>query len=315
MKSSFTSRLLKADWQNNLHFPLHTVTVGLEAEEEKGESDFYSESQWGPYESSFREKRLWVIAGYIQDHIKLWNRLFATIGGRTDYHESFGSRGTYRLGSSYLFTKIGTKIKATLGTGFKAPSLYQLYSEYGDLDLRPEKSFGWDAGLEQLIWKNRITLGAAYFSNEYENLIQYEFQTNKYRNISLAESRGVEVFSMLHPVRNVNLQINYTFTDAEDIKNNEPLLQRPKHKVKGIIGCTLLRRANISLENIYIGEKYDYPMVKMDAYNILNFAASYDIQMFRLFFRLDNVLDEEFEEVNGFGTAGLSWYAGLKFII
>jgi vitamin B12 transporter len=134
--------------------------------------------------------------------------------------------------------------------------------------------------------------------------------------VAKAESRGVELSSLIYPVSDLSFGINYTYTEAKDEGDDENLLQRPEHKVKGNIGYRLFKRASLNAEGFIVGEKYDYPRVALDGYKVLNLAASYDLSsMFRVFFRLENIFNEEYEEVDGYGTAGRSLYAGLKLSI
>jgi len=312
--SSYDSQMRKLEWQHNLYFhKVNTVTIGIEAEEEKGKSDYYSESSWGPYSSVFEEKACRAAGGYIQDHIRLWDCFFTTLGARLDYHEKFGTYGTYRIASAYLFKNMGTKVKGTLGTGFKAPSLFQLYSNFGDENLEPEKSIGWDIGAEQLLWGDRFSVTVTYFSNDFTNLIKYDGQTKKYQNISGAASKGIELAGNIQPLTNLDIQACYTHTRAEDKQTNEELLQRPQHKVKGNISYRFFDKVNFNLEGIHVSKKLDYPNVEMEDYNVLNLAAMYDItDNISLLGRIDNVLNAEYEEVKGYGTAGISGYTGFK---
>jgi vitamin B12 transporter len=311
---SYNSRLLKLNWQNNLRFhPANTFTLGMEGEYENGKSDYYSQSSWGPYTSVLNEKSFQTAACYLQDHISLWHRFYTTLGARFDYNKSFGFYPTYRIGSVYAFENIGARIRATLGTGFKAPSLFQLYSEYGYVALKPENSFGWDMGVDQSFLKDIVRMGATYFSNSFSNLIDFDNSSSKYMNISECQSKGVELFLALKPFSNLEARGNYTFTDARDLQTGKELLQRPKHKLKGTLSYSVLEKANISIEGIYVGDRYDYPRVKLLPYQLLNAALSYDItDAFGLFCRVENILDEDYEEVSGYGTAGVSCYTGFR---
>jgi vitamin B12 transporter len=105
----------------------------------------------------------------MQDQVKLGN-LFGTAGIRYDDHERFGSAFTYKFAPAFFFWDSGIKFKATIGTGFKAPSLYYLFDPtYGNPRLDPEKSFGWDAGIEQYLWNSKLWL-ATYFENYFKDL-------------------------------------------------------------------------------------------------------------------------------------------------
>ena len=140
---SYQAQMLKFDWQNNFYIhDTNTLTFGIDTEEENGESFYNSESAWGPYSSTFAEQTARTTGYYLQDQIKLWNSWFTTVGVRWDSHSMFGTETTYRIASAYLIQNTGTKFKGSFGTGFKAPTLFQLYSDYGDETLSPEESTG-----------------------------------------------------------------------------------------------------------------------------------------------------------------------------
>jgi len=324
-RSTYRGRILKADWQNNLYiYKVNTITLGFEIEQERGESENSFESAQGPSSSVFKDRKSILGAGYVQDHIKLWNSFFTTLGVRYDYHKIFGNQLTYRVASAYVFDPLNIKIKSTVGTGFKSPSLFQLYSEYGSTNLEPEQSFGWDAGLEQSAWNNRITYGVSWFSNNFSNLIDFKgvfdslgnFIGGSYENIAEAEARGVEVQASLQPINDLKLQAHYTWMKTEDKKNHSKLLQRPEHKVKASGTYRLLERADIGVDFMYIGTRYDFGYlsnIKLDAYKLVNLSISYDVTSnLSIFSRVDNVLDEKYEEVAGYGIPGTSGFAGFK---
>jgi len=322
----YDGQLIKLDWQHNLQLhKTNDLTFGLEYEEEEGKSRYYWESQWGPGESLFPKKTVNTKGCYIQDQIKLWDRLFATLGVRIDDHSRFGTETTYRIAPAYLIKETGTKMKGTFGTGFKAPTLYQLYAPatlwgpIGNKDLKPEKSKGWDFGVEQNFLKNRVILGATYFRNDFKDLIQYEMGQG-YINIAKAKTEGIELFSSVKPVDDLTVRVNYTYTDTEDKTTGETLIRRPKNKIGLDLNYHFLKRGNVNLGVIYAGERDDKDFsispprrVKLDQYTLVNLAASYDISKnFQLFGRVENLLDKDYEEVKGYGTPGLSIFGGIK---
>ena len=325
-RGQYDGQLIKFDWQHNIQLhKTNGLTFGLEYEEEEGKSRYYWESQWGPGESLFPKKTANIKGYYIQDQIKFWDRFFATLGVRMDDHSRFGSETAYRIAPAYLIKEIGTKIRGTFGTGFKAPTLYQLYAPatlwgpIGNKDLKPEKSKGWDFGIEQDLLKNRVILGATYFRNDFKDLIQYEMGQG-YINIAKAKTEGVELFSSVKPIDDLTVRANYTYTDTEDKRTGEDLIRRPKNKFGLDLNYHFLKKGNANLGVIYVGKRDDLDFsispprrVKLDRYTLVNLAASYDItKNVQLFGRVENLLDKEYEEVKGFGTLGLSFFGGIK---
>jgi vitamin B12 transporter len=321
-RSTFDGRLLKLDWQNNLYLhETNTLTFGLETEEEKGKSDYYSESLWGPYTSAFQEKSARINGYYFQDQIKLRNSWFTTVGVRLNDHSIFGDKTTYRIASAYLIERTGTKIRGSFGTGFKAPTLYQLHSDYGDPNLKPEESTGWDIGLEQLLFEKRLTLGATYFNNQLENMIDFDSAAWTYLNVAEAEAKGVEVFGSTSLMERLDLRLSYTYTDTEDRGTGRPLLRRPKNKFGFDLNYLFLEKGNINLEIVYTGKREDndfstFPAtrLKLNDYVLANLAGSFPItQNIRIFGRIENLLDQEYEEVKGYGTPGISAFGGISY--
>jgi len=325
-RSSYDGKILKFDWQHNLYLhETNTLTLGIENEEEKGKSKYYSESAWGPYTSSFKEKTARTTGYYLQDQVKLRDSWFTTLGVRLDDHSRFGSETTYRIASAYLVRQTGTKFKGTYGTGFKAPSLYQLYSQYGNQNLDPEESTGWDIGVEQSLFDKKLILGVTYFSNEFDELIEfvgYESGTSKYINVAEAEAKGVEIFASVRPIGDLIFRASYTYTDTEDKETGKDLLRRAQNKFGLDVNYQFMDKGNVNLSLVYVGKRDDndystWPAtrVELDDYVLANLAASYDItRNIQVFGRVENFLDEDYKEVKGFGTPELSAFAGCKLL-
>lgn len=323
-KGSYDGSTWKLDWQHNLFLhQTNTLTAGVEYEEEKGKSDYSSESMWGPYSSVFPEKSASIKAFYLQDKISLYDSFFATLGIRVDDHSRFGSKTTFRIAPAYLIKKTGTKIKATYGTGFKAPTLYQLFAPatawgpIGNENLKPEKSVGWDIGIEQSIFKDKVTFGIAYFRNEFEDLIDFDYAQG-YINIAKAETKGIEIFASLRPLENLTFRANYTHTETENKETGQKLLRRPRHKASFNLNYKFLDKGNLNLHILYVGKRDDwipYPTRgEVSEYTLVNLAAHYDIHKnIQLFGRIDNLFDNKYEDTWGYGTPGFSLYGGVKF--
>lgn len=321
--STYEGRVLKFDWQHNLRLhETNMLTVGMEREEETGKSDYSSESSYGPYTSTFDKESARTAGYYLQDRISLWDAWFTTVGGRLDEHSKFGSASTFRIASAYNLEQTGTSFKGSYGTGFKAPSLYQLYSPYGDEELNPEKSTGWDIGLEQTLFGKLLSIGATYFFNDFKNLIDYDSATSKYVNVARAESKGVEVSLSAQPMDELTLRAGYTLTDTEDKDTGEALLRRPKNKASFDVNYRFLGKGNFNVGVLYVGKRddnaydpvtYSSTRVSLDSYTLVNLAASYDITPhIQISGRIENLFDVNYEEVYGYGTPGFAAYGGMK---
>ena len=187
----------KIEWQNNfLLSKINTLTAGFEWEEEKGSSSYRS----GTYISDFNEKSIKNTAGYLQNQCRIGNKLFTTLGLRADEHELFGTQLNYKISSVYFISQVNTRLKGNWGTGFKAPSLFQLYSDYGNTELKPDESRGYDLGVEQGLLEEKVSLGVTCFHNDFENMIDWDNSTGKYKNIGSAWTEGLEVGMGIKPM-------------------------------------------------------------------------------------------------------------------
>ncbi len=324
-RSRFRSHHLKWAWQNHVTtHPGSTVTAGLEYSHEQGESEYRSESRWGPFESLFPRKNAQNIGIYVQERLLVSGWFFASLGIRYDHHSQAGGALTYRIAPGVAYPRTGTRLKATLGTGFKSPTLYQLFAPaslfgpVGNAGLDPERSLGWEVGIEQEFLSGRIALGALYFTNTFENLIDFDFLQG-YLNIGKAASKGAEFFLRFRPQDKLRFTVEHTATRAWDADNGEALLRRPRHKLVLKFNYALSAAAHVGVELLHIGEREDRTWdglesarVRLDSYSLLNASASYEVLPFlRLFGRLDNMLDQEYEVVKGYGVPGFSVWAGL----
>jgi vitamin B12 transporter len=325
--SEYKSKLSKIEWQNNLYLhETNTLTLGLDFQQEQGESWYRSESAFGSYESIFPLEKAHNLGLFLQDQVRVAGQFFLTAGLRYDNHSQADSALTYRIAPVYFIDKTDTKLKATLGTGFKAPSLYQLYAPgtfYGPIGnekLEPEKSTSWDVGIEQYFLENKLMLGITYFDMQFKNLIDFDFLQG-YINIKNAFTKGAELTLEARPTGYLSLLMTYTRLEAKDKDTDEYLLRRPKDKFTARLNVRFLDRANVSLSLIHVGQRDDSfymgwtsTRVTMDSYTLVHAAAAYDIlEYFQAFIRLDNILDAEYETIKGYGMAGFSAYGGIKF--
>jgi vitamin B12 transporter len=325
-KGSFRSGLLKVDWQNNVFLhPSNTLTFGAEYEAERGSSEYRSESLWGPFVSEFPVRNAGDLGIYVQDQVRFGGWFFATTGVRIDSHSRSGTVFTYRLAPAWFIARTGAKLKATLGTGFKSPSLYQLYAPptawgpIGNESLRPEESTGWDAGLEQDLAGGRTRLGATYFRNSFRNLVSFD-NIHGYVNVGRAETKGVELTVETAPSAALSLMASYTRLSAKDKGTGLDLLRRPKDKFSAGLNWNPLPKFNLGLKFSRVGNRSDLDFntwpsapLTLRPYTLLDANISYAVVPRTVFFfRFDNILNQRYEMIYGYGTPGLCIYAGIK---
>ncbi|MEW6507677.1 MAG: TonB-dependent receptor [Bacteroidota bacterium] len=316
---------IKLDWQNNFRFINNNLlTLGIETEQEKANTSYYSQSEWGPYQSIFPESKAVSTGIYIQNQFNIASTLFTSAGLRLENHQKFGNELTYRIAPAYYSDQLNMKLKFTYGTGFKAPSLFNLFDPmWGNPDLKPEKSKGWDLGIEKYFMQNKLTAGVTYFDLRIENMFGFD---NNYRtvNIARASTRGVELYFSIKQLNGFSVNTNYTFTETKDLFEgsedfNKPLLRRPKQSASFNINYDN-EKLNMNLGIYYVGEKEDkdfstFPAerITMNDYYLINIAGSYKIlDYLQITARIENLLNKDYEEVLYYGTLGRSYYAGLN---
>lgn len=297
-------------WQHNLYLhKTNTLTAGFEYEKEAMESA----DPW-----SRLDRSAYTYSLFAQDQIKLFDISFTTVGARWDRHREFGDHTTFRVTQAFVIDKTGTTVRGSVGTGFRAPSLYELYApNWGNPGLDPEESIGWDVGVEQSLFDDRITVGVTYFHNEFDDLIIWN---QGYMNVEEAKTLGIESFIEVIPFADLSARVTYTYTDTED-DQGERLLRRPMNKV-GLTICYrfLDERGIANLDLLYVGERDDkdftvWPArrVELGDYVLVNLSGSFAVHKYlELFARVENLFDEDYEEAFGYGTPGISAYGGVK---
>ena len=319
--AAYLGEKLKLDYQSviNLH-KSNTISMGVEEEADSMHSSdnaFYPNYNY-TYIDNIPGKTMNTVGYYLQDQIRLFDRSFTTAGLRFDDNNRFGGHLTWRVNELYALNEIGTRLKGSYGTGFKAPALYQLYDPlYGNSALKPETSSNWDAGLEQDFWHEKMTAGVSYFNNTFTNLIQTLPPNYVSENVDHAIARGVETYAELHATSNLSFRANYTHQNTKDLATGMQLLRRPNDKAGFDVDYRFLEKAHMHVNVLVVGQKLDINQSggfsNVMGYTLLNWSASYDIHPnLQLFGRIDNLLNKQYEEVYGYGTSGVAGYGGVK---
>ena len=294
------------------------LTAGLETEDERYSSTYESGSAFGPYADTVNDLHSRTTAGYGMGSWDIGGRWFWTIGARYDHHQRFGNVVTQRITSAYLLDGIGLKLKGSLGTGFKAPTLNQLlHPKYGNPKLHPEKSSGWEIGFEESLFKSVVTAGLAYFDNQFTDLIV--FQVDSLRNVNRAVARGWEG-TLEYRAKVVSLAASYCYTHAFDKSDRSRLIRRPAHKADLTATCRPVKPLLVRMQVGYVGEREDidftaYPEARviLNGYVLTNISATYDVTSnIHVSGRIENLSNQTYQEVYGYGTAKRAAYAGLS---
>ncbi len=260
-------------------------------------------------------------AGFLQATVNIDNFIFVA-GGRLDHFNQFGDVWTYRCAGSYKIDKTNTTLHSSVATGFSPPSSQDKI--FGNnFGLKPEKDLGWDIGVEQRLWENRVIVGATYFHNDLSNVIGFNglFKT---LNLGAAETQGLEAELRAQPIVDLIFTASYTYLDAEKTSSadiSQPqgarLPRRPRNEVYisgSYLWCKRLRTtAEAKFVNAREELNFGGPNFDIEDYSFVNFAAEYEINPhLSIFGRIDNLTNEHYAEVFGFPALGRAAYGGVR---
>jgi vitamin B12 transporter len=307
----------------------HTLTLGGGSKKESMNNDGFSDFG-GFVVSELSKASERTNYAYLQDQFSLAGRVFGTAGLRIDDRDDFGSELTYRLTGVYQHRQTDTRFSGSVGTGFRAPSLFELFgftpnnfgSAYrGNPDLNPEKSFGWELGIEQALLSDRLDFGVTYFRNDIKDLIETVFDpgfNGTSENINKVHLSGVETFVSARIQRRLSMRVDYTFTGAKVSDDSErPLLRRPRKKASADVDYQLADNTSVFLGVEYVGERKDIDRVTgatIDApdYTVFNSAVAYQVNPnFRVEASINNLLDKHYEPADGFEALGRNYMLGF----
>jgi len=274
---------------------------------------------------------------YAQVQAEVIDGLTLTGGVRRDEHDTFGGKTLGQAALAWSLNDGGTVLRASFGQGFKAPSLYQLYSEYGNTALQPEEADGWDAGVEQHLFDGAVVLSATYFSRETTNQIDYVScagtatpttqplcfvngarRFGYYENTALTQADGVELAAGL-TLGALDLQANYTLTETENrtpgANFGRELARRPREAANLVATYVWPFSLSTSVAVQYSGGSFDNASnaTRLEDYTLVDLRASYPINdTLEVYGRVENVGDETYATTSNYGVAGRGVFFGVR---
>lgn len=249
-------------------------------------------------------------------------------GARLNNHSQYGNNFVYNFNPSYNFkTSFPLKVLASYSTAFITPSLYQLYSEYGNTDLTPEENATIEAGFETELWNKKIKLSAVGFYRDQNDAIDFFYNPDTfeayYVNVNgKSKAKGVETTVSVALTEKVSLNGNYTFTQVD--KALDRLI--PKHKANASIDFQPTKRTLFNLnyqyfnarnDAFYNGTTFTVDTIQLGSYQLLNALAKYELIQNRLtvFGTVTNIFNEEFVENAGYSTRGRNFKLGVNIVL
>src|SRR6266550_2686144 len=262
------------------------------------------------------------IAGFVEATLTPVENLIFVAGGRFDHFNEFGGVWTYRFAGSYKIDKTNTILHSSVGTGFSPPSSQDKI--FGNnFGLKPEEDLGWDIGIRQQLWENRVDADLTYFHNDLSNVIGFNglFDT---LNLGSAETQGLEAELRAQPIPNFVLTAAYTYLEAEKTSSKDVsqlqgarLPRRPRNEIYVSATYFWWKRLRTVVEAKFVNAREELnfggPNFDIEDYSFVNIAAEYEVNPhFSIFGRIDNLTDEQYSEVFGFPALGRAVYGGLK---
>lgn len=257
--------------------------------------------------------------------------LTLTGGVRYDRHNRFGGTTNFAASGVYSPNRGATTLRASYSEGFKAPSLFQLLSDFGNTTLRPERARGWDVGLTQSALAGAVQASATYFRRTSADLIdfigcpvQVGICTNRpfgtYDNVTRAVSQGVELGLTITPVEGFSVQANYTWLDARNraagnVNFDRRLIRRPGQTVNVITDYRWAFGLSTGFTLTHVGGSFQNAAntQRLPGYVLADIRAAYPVfRGVELYGRIENLFDERYETVPQFGQPGRAGYIGVR---
>jgi outer membrane cobalamin receptor len=311
---------------------IHLMTAGAELEHETGELGSRADPELlTPSRTNY--------GVYLQDRIVLGERVYATLGGRVEHNDSYGTKVVPRATVAWRVRPgtDATTLRASGGAGIKEPDFYQSFGlsffAQGNPDLKPERSRTFDVGLEQRLAGGRVSAAATFFHHDYLDQIAYALADpttfrGTYVNLGKTRAQGLELELSAAPTPALLLSAQYTYLDGEILVSSSdfdpvyavgrPLLRRPKHQ--GALSARWTSgRVSLGATMVAVGDRADSDfsglgLLQNDGYTRLDARARVRVvRGLEAFVVGENLADAEYQEALGYPALGRTLRAGLRF--
>jgi vitamin B12 transporter len=300
------------DWQNTLRVnPDLLLVAGANREWSTVTSD-----------GSAMDERLW--AWYAEARVTPVAPVTLTAGVRSDDYTTFDHAVTWRVTGAWNLARSATKLRASYGTGFMPPSLAARFGsvfQEPNAGIRPERSRGWDAGIDQGLLGGRGLVSATLFRNAFRDLIVFQGADfpalGKEVNLDRSRTSGLELSGRL-VTGAVDARLAWTILSARSLSEPDPdqarLIRRPRHAVSADLGLSLTTKATAGAGVVLVANREDtdfnsFPFARVDPgdYAVARLYAAYDFGAhLTMKARVENLFDRSYEPVYGFPGLGRS---------
>lgn len=277
-------------------------------------------------------------AAYGQLQLGWLDHVFLTGGVRYDSSTAFDQAVTPRVSLAAVVPTARTRLRGAWGEGIKEPSFSAEFGGAtfpGNSAIKSEKSRSWEVGVDQPLFGQRFEVGATYFNNRFEDLIAFVSFAEGFKNIQAAKTQGIETVFTWKPGGGWRGTANYTFLDTEAVSTagvggtafvrGAPLLRRPKHSGSVSVGYDhdrLSAATTLFVKGPSVDRDFSVagsPRVTLDGYRKLDLSVAYVLVKDALRLqkvvwkaRIENLLNETYEEVFGFSSAKLAFVTGIE---
>lgn len=307
------------DWQNTIQLGSSRIVAGVNRE-------------WSTAWSSGASESERLLGFYAQAEVTPVRSVTLSAGARNDNYNTFGHAMTFRVTGAWR-AREGTKLRASIGSGFMPPSLSARFGsafQNPNPDIRPERSHGWDTGIDQELARGRGSISLTYFHNSLRDLIGFESAPfpalGRNVNIDRARASGLEVSGRVS-AGIVDARIAYTLLSARSPSATDPpedrLIRRPRHALSGDLAVTPTGRSVAGLGLVVVADREDtdfnsFPQARVNPgdYAVARLYGSYDLTArLTLRARVENLFNTRYEPVYGFPALGrtLSGSAEMRF--
>jgi vitamin B12 transporter len=282
----------------------HTVVFGMESETEFAET--------GPEFGKGQDDSVTSNGFYGNYLAEITDDATLSAGVRVDAHQDYGTNFTYRLTGSYAFPAYGMRLHSSVGTGFRAPSLFELYDPtYGNAALDPEKSLGFDFGVAGAFLNDKLHTDITLFHTRTTNLIQWA--ASGYTNVGKTLAKGIEAQVQADILPTLSIDATYTYTNAKNTQTDQSLARTPDHTAS--VGVTYWALDDLETQLRWRGASNTRDSAtnnKIGGYGVFDVKARYLLNdHIALKGRVENLLDKRYEEYDTYATSGVAVYAGV----
>ncbi|MDP3174891.1 MAG: TonB-dependent receptor [Phenylobacterium sp.] len=306
------------------------ATFGVESERARMRTRSPSVAQPNP---AFIRGRVGLDSAYLQVQGVIADGLTITGGVRHDDHDTYGGKSLGQAAVAWSLNDGATVLRASFGQGFRAPGLYELFSEFGNTTLAPESFDAWDAGIRHRFAEG-VSVSATYFHRDADNEIRFNScnigttdplcaprgvsRFGYYLNVQKTQAQGVELEGSAKIGERLSLKANYTWTEAlndSGANRGKQLTRRPEHM--GFAQATYDWPIGLStaIAARYAGRTFnnDANTIAVSDYVVVDLRATYPIREgLEVYGRVENLFDEDYQTILNFGTPDRGAFVGLR---